>query len=227
MTDQNSPNIGNTKLNDKPATPAVTMTSDASRRAADNAQQAGRAASEATGRTAEVVAHVARQSSQAGADALRRASEGAAETMRRGTQAMAEGQRQIAEDATERYQATSRKIADVARSTSEDMSRWFTLPSAAEGGLRDMQQSLAGLVEGVVHTNLRATQELLRLSDPAAMIELQQRFMRDYLDALMQGTATLVHAIRRTADETLRPLEEQVEQRKQAQLREHGAQKAA
>ena len=32
----------------------------------------------------------------------------------------------------------------------------------------------------------------------------------------MQGTANLVQAIRRTADETLRPLEQQVEQRKQA-----------
>jgi hypothetical protein len=84
---------------------------------------------------------------------------------------------------------------------------------------------VAGLVEGVVQTNLRATQELLRLADPAAMIELQQRCMRDYLDALMQGTATLVHAIRRTADETLRPLEQQDEQRKQAN--EQRAQHAA
>src|SRR3569623_1995914 len=101
------------------------------------------------------------------------------------------------------------------------------LPYAAEGGLRDMQQGVAGLVEGVVQTNLRATQELLRLTDPGAVIELQQRFMRDYLDALIQGTATLVQAIRRTADETLRPLEQQVEQRRQAQARESRGERAA
>ena len=31
---------------------------------------------------------------------------------------------------------------------------------------------------------------------------------------MMQGTATLVRATRRTADETLRPLEQQIEQRR-------------
>lgn len=80
-----------------------------------------------------------------------------------------------------------------------------------------MQQGVAGLVKGVVETNLRAAQEVFRLTNPMAVIELQQHFVRDYLDTLMQGTATLVRAVRRTADETLRPLEEQVQQRQQAQ----------
>src|SRR4051812_27658721 len=195
-------------------------TNEAARRAADAAQQGGRAAGDAARQGAQVTADVARQGAQAGADAMRRASDAARETLRRSTQAVAEGQRQIAEDAAKRLQETSRKIAEVARGTSEDVNRFFTLPTAAEGGLRDMQQGVAGLVEGVVQTNLRATQELLRLTDPAAVIELQQRFVREYMDTLMRGTATLVHAIRRTADETLRPLEEQVEQRRQAQVRE-------
>ena len=102
----------------------------------------------------------------------------------------------------------------------------FVLPRAAEGGLRDTQQAVAGLVEGVVQTNLRVTQELFRLSNPAAMVELQQRFVREYLDTLMSGTATLVRAVRRTADETLRPLEEQVQQR-QTQNGQQGYQQAA
>jgi len=75
---------------------------------------------------------------------------------------------------------------------------------------------MAGLVEGVVQTNLRATQELFRLTNPTAIIEMQQRFARDYMDTVMQGTATLVRAVRRTADETLHPLEAQVAQRRQA-----------
>ena len=62
----------------------------------------------------------------------------------------------------------------------------------------------------------RATQELLHLSNPAVVVQLQQRSVREYLDALMRGTATLVRAVRRTADEALRPLEEQVQQRRQA-----------
>ena len=96
------------------------------------------------------------------------------------------------------------------------MRNLMALPSAANGGLHDLQQSMTGLIEGVVRTNLRATQELFRLANPAAFVELQQRFMREYMDALMQGTATLVRATRRTADETLHPLEQQIEQRKRA-----------
>ena len=45
-------------------------------------------------------------------------------------------------------------------------------------------------------------------------MELQQRFAREYTDALVQNGATLVRAVRRTADETLRPLEEQIEQQR-------------
>jgi hypothetical protein len=56
-------------------------------------------------------------------------------------------------------------------------------PNAVNGGLQDLHQSVTGLGEGVVCTNLRAT---------------------------------LVRAIRRTAKETLRPLEQQIGQRQQA-----------
>jgi hypothetical protein len=86
--------------------------------------------------------------------------------------------------------------------------------AAAEGGLRDVQQALGGLVDGVVRTNLRAAQELVRLADPGAVIELQHRFAREYLDALLEGQAALLRAVRRTAEETLLPLEAQIEQRR-------------
>jgi hypothetical protein len=221
MTDINKPS------DSKHATISATATNEAARRTAEAIQQSGRAASEATHRSTQVAADLTRQGSQAGADAMRHATETATETLRRSTQAVAEGQRQMAEDAAGRFQENSRKIADVARGATEEMNSFFALPKAAEGGLRDMQQGVAGFVEGVVQTNLRATQELLRLTDPAAVIKLQQRFMRDYLDALMQGTATLVHAIRRTADETLGPLEQQVERRKQAHVGEQRVQHAA
>ena len=194
------------------------------------AQQGGRAAAEVVRRGADVGADLARQGTQVGVEAMRRAGEGATETVRRSAQAVAEGQRQIAQDAAQTFEQVSRRIAEAARGTSEDVSRFFVLPNAAEGGLRDTQQAVAGLVEGVVQTNLRATQELLRLSNPAAMVELQQRFVREYLDTLMAGTATLVRAVRRTADEALRPLEEQVQQvqqRRQAQGGEQRYQHAA
>ncbi len=90
----------------------------------------------------------------------------------------------------------------------------MALPNAAEGGLRDLQQGVAGLFEGVVRIILRAAQELFRMPNPAPFVELQQRFAREYTDALLQNGATLVRAVRRTADETLRPLEEQIERQR-------------
>ncbi len=192
------------------------VANEASRRSAEAAQQGGRATAEALRQGTGATAEVTRQGAQAGAEAMRRASETANETMRRSTLAVAEGQRQIAQDTAQTFEKVSHKMAQAAQGTSDEVRRLMTLPHAAEGGLRDMQQSVAGLVEGVVQTNLRATQELFRLSNPAAMVELQQRFAREYMDALMQGTATLLRAVRRTADETLRPLEAQVEQRQQA-----------
>ena len=133
---------------------------------------------------------------------------------------MADAQRQIAQDAAQRFEEVSRKVAEAARGTSENVRQLMALPNAAEGGLRDLQQGMVGLVEGVVQTNLRAAQELFRLANPAPIMELQQRFMREYTDTLLRNSATLVRATRRTADETLRPLEEQIEQQQQ---RERGA----
>jgi len=159
---------------------------------------------------------VTRQGTQASVEAMRRASEQANETVRRTTQVVAEGQRQIAQDAAQKLEDVSHRVAHAAQDTSESVRKLMTLPHAAEGGLSDMRQGMAGLVEGVVQANLRATQQLFRLTNPAAMIELQQRFAREYMDAVMQGTATLVRAVRRTADETLPPLEAQIEQRQQS-----------
>jgi hypothetical protein len=68
-----------------------------------------------------------------------------------------------------------------------------------------------------VQTNLRVAQELFRLSNPAPIVELQQRFVREYTDTLVRNGATLVRAVRRTADETLRPLEEQLAQQQRYQ----------
>ena len=77
------------------------------------------------------------------------------------------------------------------------------------------------MFEGVVQTNLRAAQELFRLANPAPFVELQQRFAREYTDTLVQNGATLVRAMRRTADETLRPLEQQIERQQREQANEN------
>jgi hypothetical protein len=200
----------NKQQQDAKATAAV-------RRTAEAAEQAGRATGEALRQGAEAGSDIARRNSDAGAEALRRAGDTASETARRGGQAVAESQRRIVQDAAERFEEVSRKIAEATQGTTENARRLMALPNAAEGGLRDLQQGVVGLVEGVVQTNLRVAQELFRLSNPAPIVELQQRFVREYTDTLVRNGATLVRAVRRTADETLRPLEEQLAQQQRYQ----------
>jgi hypothetical protein len=146
--------------------------------------------------------------------------------MFRGTEAFADSQRQFVQNASKQFEEMSHKVAQAAQGATEGLRAFMMLPNAANGGLQDLSQSMAGLVDGVIRTNLRATEELLQLANPSAFVELQQRFMREYLDVMMQGAMTLVSATRRTADETLRPLEQQIEQRRQAnqnQRHQHAA----
>jgi hypothetical protein len=161
-----------------------------------------------------VNADVARRGTEAGAEALRRYADTATDTARRSTQAVTESQRQIAQDAAARYEEVSRKVAEAAKGTAENMRRLMALPNAAEGGLRDFQQGVAGLIEGVVQTNLRVAQELFSLANPSPLVELQQRAAREYTDTLLKNSAEIARAMRRTADETLRPLEEQLAQQR-------------
>jgi len=191
------------------------------RKSADAMQQGGHATGEALRQNAEAGADVARRGTEAGADAARRGAEFANDTARRGTQAVVESQRQIAQDAAQRFEEVSRKVAEAARGTTENVRQLMALPNAAEGGLRDLQQGVAGLVEGVVQTNLRAAQELFRLANPAPFVELQQRFAREYTDTVLRNSAVLVRAVRRTADETLRPLEQQIERQQREQANQN------
>ncbi len=218
MTDNNlhGSKLQNDRADAGAATRSGAQIAEAVRQSATAVQQGGHVTNDAVRRGVEASAEITRQGTQAGIEATRRARETANETVRRSTQVVAEGQRQIAQDAAQTFQDVSRKMAQAAQGTSEEIRRLATLPHAAEGGLHDLQQGMAGLIEGVVQTNLRATQELFRLTNPTAIIELQQRFAREYLDTVMQNTVTLVRAVRRTADETLHPLEAQVAQRRQA-----------
>src|SRR3954454_2133322 len=89
--------------------------------------------------------------------------------------------------------------AELVASGSEGM-RAFRLPTADNKPLESAQQSIAALIEGVVQTNLRAVQEMLDVTIPSGLVELQQRFVRDYMEALINGTFTLVQAIQETAE---------------------------
>jgi hypothetical protein len=174
--------------------------SDAARQhAVEAVQQSSQAAIETVRRAGDIATETAQRNGQAGAEAVQRAANAASETMFRGTEVFANGQRQFVQNATKQFEEMSRKVAYGAN---EGLRAFMMLPNAANDGLQDFSQSMAGLVEGVMRTNLRATEELLQLANPSAFVELQQRFIREYLDVMMQGAMTLVSATRRTADET-------------------------
>src|SRR5438477_5299224 len=186
------------------------------RQAAEAVQTSGRATSDALRRGGEIAADTTRRVGEAGADAVNRSGRVGGESLRQGTQHFADSQQHIIQNAAEQFEQLSRKVAEAVQGSSEDVRSLMVLPSAARGGLQDLQQGVTGLIEGIVQTNLRATQELLRLANPGAYVELQQRFVRQYLDTLIENSVTLVRAVRRTADETLGPLEQQLQQRRSA-----------
>src|SRR5918994_4730353 len=154
------------------------------RQGADAVGQVGRATGDALRQGSEMVADMDRRGVEAGADAARRYAEAANDTARRSAQAVAEAQRRLVQDAAKQFEEASRKVAEAAQGTTENIRCLMALPNAAEGGLRDLQQGMAGLVEGVTRTNLRAAQELFRLANPAPIVELQQRFVRGYTDSV-------------------------------------------
>jgi hypothetical protein len=200
---------------------------NAARQAAEAVQTTGRATSDAARRGSEFAADATRRVGEAGAEAVDRSLRVGSESIRQGTQAFAESQQRIVQNAAEQFEQFSHKVAQAVQGTSEDVRSLMVLPSAARGGLQDLQQGVTGLIEGVVRTNLQATQELFRLANPSGYVELQYRFMRQYLDTLIENSVTLVRAVRRTADETLGPLEQQLQQRRSARQDEGQAYRPA
>jgi CBS domain-containing protein len=137
---------------------------------------------------------------------------------------MAEGQRQLLEDVAERYEAVARRMAQTMQENAAGL-RTLMLPfGTAAQSLQDLQEGMTGLVNGVVQSNVHATQRLLRLADPASVYDLQSRFVREYLDTLLQGTSAFIRVARQTAEQTLGPIEARIEERQQSRRRQGGDQ---
>jgi hypothetical protein len=204
----------NRTQNNKPArdsNPAQTAAS-ATQRSMEAAEQHSRAAAEAV-----------RQGGHAAAELSSRAGESGAEVLRRSTEAVAKTQRQMAQDAAERLNVVSRGVAEATRETTEDIRTLMSLPSVADRGMRDLQQTFAGLVDAVVQTNLRATEELVRLANPISFLELQQRFVTDHMNVVMEGSAAFARAMRQTVDQSLPVLEQRLGERQRTRA-DHPAQ---
>jgi CBS domain-containing protein len=100
--------------------------------------------------------------------------------------------------AATQWQQTTQKLFDAAQATGRDLRALIVLPHRAGGPLHEMQQAMSSLVAGAVEGRFDAADELLRLAEPAAMMQLHHRFVQSCLDTLMQGSAILVESARAT-----------------------------
>lgn len=114
---------------------------------------------------------------------------------------LSDNQREFMAKTAQRFEEASRKLTD-ASENGDEMWQLMSMAGLA-GGLQDMQRSLTGLVEGVMRTNLRIAQKMFLVQSSREYIELQQQFVREYLDGLLYGFAMLAHATRRTANDTV------------------------
>lgn len=188
---------------------------EVARQGAKAAEDTTRSSGEALRQSGEAAARAAEQSGEAGADVLNRAGHAGAAALRKGGEMIAGTQREIAQETARQFEEFGHKMAEAARESADNLRSIMVLPSPVGSGIRDIQQAASSLVEGVVHTNLRATREWFRLANPAAVIDLQRRFVREYLGALLEGSAILVRAVHRSAEEALGPIEQQIEQARQ------------
>ena len=198
---------------------AASNTRESERAVANAAQATARQGGEATHQVTRQLGETVRSGAAASADITQAGTRLGAETVQRSAHTLAEGQRQLLEEAAERYETLGHRVAQAMQ---ENAAGWRALlvptPAATES-LRDLREGVAGLINGVIESNVRATQRLFSLADPAAIFDVQSRFMREYLDNLLQGTTTLIRAARESAEQTLRPLEARVEHRRHEQLR--------
>jgi CBS domain-containing protein len=180
--------------------------------AIDKTTEAASEASRSGARTMQRGMHIAGEAAERGMEA-------AGEAAQRGMQAANEGAREFIESTAgpSRVGEMSKRMAKAAEQTTEDLRTLMTIPGFG-GGMQDMQHAMTSMLNRVVQANVRAGQEVFRLANPGAIVELQQRFVQQYLSGLIEGSAEILRASRQLADEGLRPIEERLQK-----MREHGS----
>jgi CBS domain-containing protein len=108
-------------------------------------------------------------------------------------------------------------MAQVLHETAQDWRTLMQLPGLGGGRLQDVALSVSNAVERVMEVNLRATEQLFRMSGPVALLELQHRFSQQYLHSLLEGSTAVVRSIRQTAEQALQPLEQRISEREHQQ----------
>jgi CBS domain-containing protein len=186
---------------------------ETAQRGAEAMERGGGRGAHGVRRASEVGGEMVRHTADAGAESMRHLSAAAGEAMQRGAQAAAEGQRNIVRRAAEQWEEMGTRMAMALQESARDV-RALLMPGFGDGSMEEVRESVTGLVEGVLRTNMRMVEELFRRTSPANVIDLQRRFGAEYLDTMLQSSAIMLRAARRATEDALRPLEERVEQRR-------------
>jgi CBS domain-containing protein len=166
-------------------------------------EQAAQATEDALGTSGRSIA----QEMHDAGEKVGRGMDTASDIARRDLRATREGSRGTAETSAEWFSAVSEKVAEATQRSAEDWVMLMRLPGFG-GGIEPIHHAMTGMVTRLVETNARATQEVLRAAVPVALIEMQQRIARRYIDGVIDSSAEVFRVSRQLADEVLRPIEE-------------------
>jgi hypothetical protein len=169
--------------------------------------------------SASEVVRQAAEAGRGGTEALHLTHATATEVARCAAAAGLESGRHLFETSTKQIEEFSHQMTKTIQAVTEEMRGLVQLP-AVNGGLRDLQQAIAGLIAGVTQTNLRVTQEMFRLNGPGAALDLQRRVAGEYFDTFVEGQTAILRAAQRTVEDTLRPLERWTMARQHAEVQE-------
>jgi CBS domain-containing protein len=199
---------------------------DRGRAAISNAaQRTTGAIQEGAGRMADaghVTSDLARQTATTAAETVRHLGDAASETARTGSHQLAGMQQRFTQDTAQDFDHSISRIAQILQEMAQDWRVFAQLPGVGGGKLQDLGVTVGSALQRVMDVNLRAAEQMFRMSGPTAMLELQQRFAQQYLHALLEGSTSMIRAVRQSAEQTLAPLEQRISEREEQQRRNGG-----
>lgn len=142
-------------------------------------------ASKATARQGDAALEAsARQASEAMARGAEVAQRSGAEIARR-AEAMEAGGRQLAQGAIQAG------VQGLAEGTAQGNAQMQAALQPAMAGMMALPQAFAGLLGDMARAQWQIGQDMFRLTNPLALMEMQQRMLQGYLDLILAGQAKL------------------------------------
>jgi CBS domain-containing protein len=189
-------------------------------RAGEAGRETGMRAGEAGREGGRSLARGAREGGRGVREAMEEAGRGAEQASRRiGRQA-----ENAVETTASQFDAMGDMLARAGREAAENARRMMMIPGMNGTGFRALQEASTTLLDRMMETNARIAGELVRRSNPGEVASMQQRLLRDYLEALADTSAELLSAARRFADEAMVPITE-ARSREEGQRRSRGGER--